>query len=92
MAINFSLKTKTETLVDNSTNVDWSADYLIKELNELMSWFNWYDMQVNQYNRCVRLNIVFDKDMKELDAQAVQNQSRISEIRNLLKGDAINGN
>ena len=91
MAINFSLKTKTETLVDNSTNVDWSADYLIKELNELMSWFNWYDMQVNQYNRCVRLNIVFDKDMKELDAQAVQNQSRISEIRNLLKGDEING-
>lgn len=56
--------------------------YLYEEqLNELETWFNWYDNQVAQYNRCQRLGIEFDKDINELDNQAKVNQERIAELR-----------
>ena len=54
------------------------------ELRNLMEWFEEYDNQVKQYERCVRLNIEFDKDINELDRQATENQYRIREIRSQL--------
>lgn len=54
---------------------------LQKELTEIEIWFNWYDNQVSQYNRCQRLGIEFDKDINELDNQAKVNQERIAELR-----------
>ena len=62
-------------------------ELLQKELNSLEEWFNEYDNQVKQYERCLRLGVEFDKNIEELDAQATINQKRISEIRNLLKGE-----
>ena len=54
---------------------------LQKELNTLLTWFDEYDNQIKQYQRCVRLNIEYDKDINELDNQAKVNQARIREIR-----------
>lgn len=56
-----------------------------RELVNLLNWFDEYDLQVKQYERCQRLNIQFDKDINELDKQAQTNAKRISELRNKLK-------
>lgn len=60
-------------------------ELLKQELQELDNWFNWYDNQVSQYNRCQRRGIEFDKDINELDQQAKITQERIAEIRSLLE-------
>lgn len=51
------------------------------ELRSLLAWFEEYDNQVKQYNRCQRLGIEYDKDIKQLDNQARVNANRITEIR-----------
>ena len=51
------------------------------ELIDLYKWFEEYDNQVKQYNRCQRLGIEYDKDIKQLDNQAKVNADRITEIR-----------
>ena len=56
-----------------------------EELNDLIYWFTEYDLQVSQYNRCQRLGVEFDKDIKGLDDLAVVNAKRIKELRELLK-------
>ena len=61
---------------------------LISELNNLLHWFEEYDNQVKQYNRCQRMGIAYDKDIEELDSQAKINADRITEIRNLLKNNS----
>jgi len=60
-------------------------ELLRNEMFEIQSWFNEYDNQVKQYERCKRLGIEFDKDIQELDTQATINQQRITEIRKILK-------
>lgn len=62
-------------------------ELLENELRQIYRWFEEYDNQVKQYERCVRLGIEFDKDINELDAQAQTNQLRIREIRLLLRGE-----
>lgn len=61
-------------------------ELLENELSNLYYWFNEYDNQVKQYERCKRLGITFDKDINLLDNEAREKQQRIAEIRNLLKG------
>lgn len=56
-----------------------------KELEELDQWFKWYDEQTIQYQRSVRLGVEFDKDIAELDNQAVINANRIKELRLLIQ-------
>lgn len=56
-----------------------------QEQQELLDWFEEYDKQVMQYQRCVRLGVEFDKDIVELDNQASINQARLREINQLLK-------
>lgn len=56
----------------------------VEELEELTKWFEEYDNQVKQYERCKRLGIGFDRNIEELDNQAVTNSKRISELRKLL--------
>jgi len=53
-----------------------------KELYEIEQWFERYDLQVKQYQRCVRLNIEFDKDIAELDLEAKKYQERLKMLRN----------
>ena len=60
-------------------------DGLQSELSQLYEWFTYYDTQIAQYNRCIRLNEVFDADIAALDAQAAKNQIRIREIRSELQ-------
>lgn len=52
-----------------------------KELQSLEEWFKWYDQQCIQYQRSVRLGLEFDKDIKDLDNEAVSKAERISQIR-----------
>ena len=54
------------------------------EIMELEQWFKEYDKQTIQYQRSLRLAIGFDKDITELDNQAVINANRIKELRTLL--------
>lgn len=51
------------------------------ELAELLAWFHWYDNQICQYERSVRLGESFDRDVAQLDAQAREKQSRIRMLR-----------
>ena len=59
------------------------------ELDELETWFSdIYDMQMKQYERCMRLGIAFTSKYgtaKELDAQAVEKAARIKELRALIE-------
>lgn len=61
-------------------------DILNFELSELIAWFDEYDNQVKQYERCIRLGVEFDKDIQKLDNEATQKQLRIREIRSELYG------
>lgn len=54
------------------------------ELYDLYAWFDEYDNQVKQYQRCERLSVSYDKDIDQLDNQAQENQQRIAEIRKIL--------
>ena len=60
-------------------------EVLLEEYNNLISWFVEYDNQIKQYERCQRLGEVFDKDIKQLDAQAKINQKKVRELREKLK-------
>lgn len=60
---------------------------ICNEIGKLDKWFTYYDNQINQYNRGLRLGINYDKDIKALDEKAVINQKRISELRALLIKD-----
>lgn len=55
-----------------------SNQFRIIEINK---WFNWYDNQVKQYERCVRLGVEFDKDIVELDNQAKTYQEELRQLR-----------
>lgn len=57
---------------------------LQQELLEINTWFNEYDNQVKQYQRCQRLGLDFDRDINELDNQAKTYQERIREINKIL--------
>lgn len=62
------------------------VERLNNELDSLISWFNdYYDNQIKQYERCQRLGLVFDGNIKTLDNEAQNNQIRIREIREKLK-------
>ncbi len=52
-----------------------------KELVALQEWFSWYDEQCIQYQRAQRLGTTFNRNIEELDKQAVANAKRITEIR-----------
>ena len=56
----------------------WSSE---REISNLNAWFKWYDEQTVQYQRSTRLGLEFDKNIDELDAQAVINAARIKELR-----------
>ena len=60
-----------------------------QERQELLDWFEEYDKQVMQYNRCQRLGVEFDKDISELDAQADINQQRLREINEFFKPKVV---
>lgn len=55
-----------------------SAKY--QEISELETWFVYYDKQVSEYERDVRLGQTYDKDLEELDKQAEINKARLKEL------------
>lgn len=71
-------KTNEKTVVEKTLTEQEIADFQKSKTEidnnkrklEIKSWFEEYDSQVKQYQRCVRLGIEFDKDIVELDNQA----------------------
>lgn len=51
-----------------------------EEIDELKRWFEWYDTQVMQHSRFIRMNTESNINLDELDRQAVINASRIKEL------------
>lgn len=66
-------------------NINKEISELQKEINEINVWFEWYDGQVKQYERCVRIGEEFDLDMSELDSKAKENQLKIRNLREQIK-------
>ena len=52
-----------------------------EELAELMAWFEQYDRQVMEYQRCIRLGQAYDRDIDKLDQEAKEKQQRIRVLR-----------
>ena len=52
-----------------------------EELAELMAWFEQYDRQVMEYQRCSRLGQAYDRDIDKLDQEAMEKQQRIRALR-----------
>ena len=73
-------------LDENKKAAAAQKEALQEESMALYEWFSWYDNQVMQYTRAVRLGEVFDKDMAALDEEASTRQARIREIREILEG------
>lgn len=70
-------------ILDETKKIDseaYQAD--IEELHQLHDWFEWYDNQIMQYQRTVRLGETFDQDIVQLDNQAKINQLRIRNLEN----------
>jgi len=55
-----------------------------EELAERLEWFEWYDLQVKEYERAQRLGEPFDGDIMALDEQAKENAARIRELREVI--------
>ena len=62
----------------NSRKQKENNQFKIIEINK---WFQEYDNQVKQYERCKRLGIEFDKDMVELDNQADVYQKELRQLK-----------
>lgn len=63
------------------------TEELLAEQEALLAWFMWYDNQIMQYERCVRLGEQFDRDIAELDAEANAKQLKLRRIRIFLHGE-----
>lgn len=72
--------------------VDPSQDIRIQicnRISELEQWFEFYDGQIKQAERCERLGIVYDNkygSIKELDDQATKNAVELKDLREKLRG------
>lgn len=61
-----------------------NLEELENELYQLVSWFEWYDTQVMQHSRFIRLNMESNINLNELDQQAVIKAARIKELKQLI--------
>lgn len=59
------------------------------ELYQLVRWFEWYDTQIMQHSRFIRLNMESNINLNELDQQAVIKAARIKELKQLIRGDLL---
>lgn len=66
-----------------------NIEELENELYQLVSWFEWYDTQVMQHSRFIRLNMESNINLNELDQQAVIKSARIKELKQLIRGDLL---
>ena len=68
-------------VMDNERKEEKEADSRVdEEICEIKEWFAEYDNQIRQYQRAIRLGIVFDKDIELLDCEAEKKQIRIREL------------
>ena len=61
-----------------------NIEELENELYQLVRWFEWYDTQIMQHSRFIRLNMESNINLNELDQQAVINANRIKELKQLI--------
>ncbi len=68
----------------DTTNEELRNNYLL-ELNDLYNWFDWYDTQIMQYNRDIRVYQESNINLSTLDSLAIAKANRIKEVKNLIK-------
>lgn len=56
-----------------------------QEIDELKMWFEWYDTQIIQHSRFIRLNMESNINLEELDQQAVIKAARIKELKTAIQ-------
>lgn len=66
-----------------------NIEELENELYQLVRWFEWYDTQIMQHSRFIRLNMESNINLNELDQQAVIKAARIKELKQLIRGDLL---
>lgn len=66
-----------------------NIEELENELYQLVRWFEWYDTQIMQHSRFIRLNTESNINLNELDQQAVIKAARIKELKQLIRGDLL---
>lgn len=60
------------------------VDQRIILLDQSLNWFEWYDAQISEYHRCVRLGIQYDKNIQELDQMAQEKAKELSRLKSEL--------
>lgn len=68
----------------DTTNEELRNNYLL-ELNDLYNWFDWYDTQIMQYNRDIRVYQESNINLSILDSLAIEKANRIKEVKNLIQ-------
>ena len=67
LELNYNVETKEETVNKRALTTDEQITIerhnLNNELLRLIQWFEEYDNQVKQYQRCQRLGIEYDRDI-----------------------------
>jgi|GEM_PF-6780027 len=67
-------------------------------IGQLIAWFNWYDRQINQYNRAMRIGTAWSavyqdrtyNSIEELDADAEIKQQEIRQLRESIMQGQMN--
>lgn len=85
----FEEETKTEKYLTEKQEFE-TLQNKQKQIAEIKTWFEEYDNQVKQYERCKRLGIEFDKDIVKLDTQAKAYQEELRKLDYKKSSEYIN--
>lgn len=80
----FAWMVKDGELVEERYEEDDEIEIANEELSKLNEWFMWYDTQIIQYNRDIRLYGTSEINIELLDKLAVKNAARIKELKKIL--------
>lgn len=75
---------KVEVYEAFNTLEEFNRNEYLNELGEIQRWQTWYKEQVFKYERCARLGISFDNNIRELDLASLQAEKRVNELIKIL--------
>lgn len=75
---------KVEVYEAFNTLEEFNRNEYLNELGEIQRWQAWYKEQVFKYERCARLGISFDNNIRELDLASLQAEKRVNELIKIL--------
>ena len=57
---------------------------VVKEIQEIETWFSYYDIQTIQYLRDIRVKGKSEIDIQSLDHEAIRKAKRIKELKSII--------